>query len=504
MEEKDILLTIDGVSKAYPGVQALSKVSLKIKKGEIRALIGENGAGKSTLIRQIMGVETPDSGSVTIKIDGKDETIHNAIEAKSFGMFANYQHVNIAPELTVAENFYLGALPQTKLGAVDWKTIYEGSQKCLDKFELDIDPHATIRSLPVAMQAMIMICKIAMNDDIKLVIFDEPTAFLENDKIEKLFKFIHQLKEQGVSIIYVSHRLEEIMDICDTVSVLKDGSLVDTRDVAGLTKDMMVSLMVGREVNDIYDIEHCVPGEELLRVENLSHKKFFKDVSFNVRAGEIVGFFGLVGAGRSEVMKTLIGADKKVSGQVYVRGNPVEIKSVAESMKAGIGLIPENRRTEGLALSLSIETNVNMSSYASISKFGIISLKKEHDRAMKLKEDVGIKAPSIKQLVANLSGGNQQKVVVSKLLALNPDVFIFDEPTVGIDVGAKEEIFKIMKKLIAQGKGIIVISSYLPEAIGLSDRLYVMAEGAVVGELSREELKALGEEDILKLASNIA
>ena len=242
----------------------------------------------------------------------------------------------------------------------------------------------------------------------------------------------------------------------------------------------------------------------MLRVENLSHKKFFKDVSFNVRAGEIVGFFGLVGAGRSEVMKTLIGADKKVSGQVYVRGNPVEIKSVAESMKAGIGLIPENRRTEGLALSLSIETNVNMSSYASISKFGIISLKKEHDRAMKLKEDVGIKAPSIKQLVANLSGGNQQKVVVSKLLALNPDVFIFDEPTVGIDVGAKEEIFKIMKKLIAQGKGIIVISSYLPEAIGLSDRLYVMAEGAVVGELSREELKALGEEDILKLASNIA
>ena len=311
MEENDILLTIDGVSKAYPGVQALSNVSLNIKKGEIRALIGENGAGKSTLIRQIMGVETPDSGSVTIRINGKDEAIHSAIEAKSFGMFANYQHVNIAPELTVAENFYLGCLPLTKLGAVDWRAIYEGSKRCLEKFELDIDPHATIRSLPVAMQAMVMICKIAMNDDIKLVIFDEPTAFLENDKIEKLFSFIGRLKEQGVSIIYVSHRLEEIMDICDTVSVLKDGALVGTRNVAGMTKDMMVAMMVGREVNDIYDISHCEPGEELLRVEDLSHKVLFKNVSFHVRAGEMVGFFGLVGAGRSEVMKTLIGADKK-------------------------------------------------------------------------------------------------------------------------------------------------------------------------------------------------
>lgn len=497
----DEVLRIQNVSKSYPGVQALKDVSFSINRGEVRAIIGENGAGKSTLIKCIMGVEKPQTGHIEMFYNGNWVTAKSAVEAKSFGMHANYQNVNIAKELSVAENYFLGRMP-VRHGIVDWKAVYAMSRKVIDKFALGIDPRAKILELSVAMQAMVTISKISVNDQINLVIFDEPTALLENDKVDILFRYIQELKDQGVSVIYISHRLEEIMVICDSVTVLKDGTYVDTRSVKEVNKDILISMMVGRDIQDMYGIAHAKMGEELLRVHDLNHHKHFRNINFSVHSGEILGFFGLVGSGRSEIMMSLFGADKCTSGEVFVRGKPVAIRSPMDAMRFGIGLLPENRREDGLALELSVKENINMSSYDIISKFSIISLKKEAGRAKEYIEKIRIKTPSQMQPVKNLSGGNQQKVVISKLLCRDPDVLIFDEATVGVDVGAKEEIFKLIEKLAAEGKGIILISSYLPEVMGLADRMIIMYEGEIVGELDGEALKNMEEKDILKIASN--
>ena len=498
---EDTILRIENVSKSYPGVKALKNISMTIHKGEIRAFLGENGAGKSTLIKCIMGVETPDEGKISINCDGEWKYPRNPIESKNLGMFANYQHVNIAKELSIAENYFLGRLPRKKTGVVDWKKMYEDSQKVVDKFGIDIDPREKISNLTVAMQEMVTISKISVNDTIRLVIFDEPTALLENDKVEILFRYIRELKSQGVSIIYISHRLEEIMEICYTVSVLKDGTYVDTKNVSEVNKDMLMSMMVGREIGDIYNIQHAEPGEELLKVEGLTHKKYFRDVSFSLKAGEILGFSGLVGAGRSEVMRAIFGLEKLESGEIYIHGEKVSIRRPKDAIRHGIGFLTEDRRKDGLALPLSIEVNINANSYDKISHAGIVSLKKEKMRAEEYRERTNIKTPNVNQKVENLSGGNQQKVVISKILCGESDILIFDEPTVGVDVGAKQEIYKIMEQLVKEGKGIILISSYLPEVMGLSDRCIVMAEGRITGVLDRKELQMVTEETMLKLAS---
>ena len=497
---QDTILKIEHISKFYPGVTALNDVSFEIKKGEVRALCGENGAGKSTLIKCIMGVEKPDEGKISMNYDGKWIVNTSALEAQEHGVYANYQNVNIAPDLSIAENYFPGRQP-TKGGIVDWRGMTEESKKIIDKFGMNIDPNEKIRDLPIAMQAMVTISKISVNDDIRIVIFDEPTALLENEKVETLFKFIKELKEKGVSIIYISHRMEEIMDICDSVTVLKDGTYVDTKPISEVDKDSLITMMVGRKMSDIYNIKHQSFDEEVLRVENFSDTKHFKDVSFSLKKGEILGFFGLVGAGRSEVMKALFGAEKRLSGDVYVHGEKKKITSPTDAMKNGICFLTEDRRADGLALQLSIKTNINMNSYDMISKNGVISLSKEQKRAEKFSKDVNVKTPSVQQLVGNLSGGNQQKVVIAKLLCRDPEVMIFDEPTVGVDVGAKEEIYKIMESLTAQGKSIILISSYLPEVMGLSDRLIVMSQGRITGQFESNELKLLREEDVLRSAS---
>lgn len=379
--------------------------------------------------------------------------------------------------------------------------MYNECKKVLDKFDLDINPKAKINTLPLAMQAMITISKISTNDTIRLVIFDEPTALLENEKVEKLFNFIEELKNQGVSIIYISHRLEEIMEICDSVTILKDGKYVDTKKVDEVDKDKLISLMVGRKMTDIYDIKHQQPGQEVLRVENFSDNMNYQDISFNVREGEILGFFGLVGSGRSELMRGIYGVDKRESGEIYIKGEKVNIDSVSKALKNGLGFLTEDRREDGLALPLSIKVNSNMNSYDLISKRNVISLDKEKNRADQSIEDLRIKTPSCNQVVSHLSGGNQQKVVISKLLNANPDILIFDEPTVGVDVGAKQEIFQIMERLIAEKKAIILISSYLPEVMGLSDRLIVMAKGRITAEYTKAEIEKLHEDDILKKTS---
>ena len=498
---QDTILKIEHISKIYPGVTALNDVSFEIKKGEIRALVGENGAGKSTLIKCIMGVEKPEKGTISMNYNGEWVVNENALEAQNHGVYANYQNVNIAPDLSIAENYFLGKPPTTKLGGVDWKKMQQDSQVIVDKFDMKVDPQDKIRNLPIAMQAMVTISKISVNEDIRLVIFDEPTALLENEKVDTLFKFIKELKEKGVSIIYISHRLEEIMDICDSVTILKDGTYVDTKPIEEVTKDSLITMMVGREMSDIYNIEHQEIGKEILRVENFSDTKNFKNINFKLHAGEILGFVGLVGAGRSEIMRALCGVEKRLTGDIYIKGEKVSIKNPSDAMDHGISFLTEDRRADGLALHLPIKTNINMNSYDMISKAGFISLKKEDERAKDFSKRVNVKTPSVMQLVGNLSGGNQQKVVIAKLLCCNPDILIFDEPTVGVDVGAKEEIYKIVERLAAKGKGIILISSYLPEVMGLADHLIVMAQGQITGEFNKEELANLKEEDVLRKAS---
>ena len=498
---QDTILKIENVSKFYPGVTALNNVSFTVKKGEVRALVGENGAGKSTMIKCIMGVEKPDEGRVLMNYNGEWIVNSSAVEAQAHGVFANYQHVNIAPDLSIAENYYLGRQPKTKLGTVDWKKMEKESRRIMDEFRIHEDPKTNIRELPVAMQAMVTISKIYVNEDIRVVIFDEPTALLENEKVEVLFNFIADLKSKGVSIIYITHRLEEIIQICDSVTILKDGTYVDTLPIEQVTKDFLIQQMVGRPMTDIYNIDHFAPGEELLRVENFTDSKHFKNINFSLHKGEIIGFAGLVGAGRSEIMRALTGVEKRLSGDVYIKGKKVKIKNPTDALHQGIGFLTEDRRADGCALKLDIKRNINMSSYDMISRAGIVNLRKETRRAEEYSRSVNVKTPSISQLVGNLSGGNQQKVVIAKLLCRDPEILIFDEPTVGIDVGAKQEIFKLIERLTAQGRGVILISSYLPEVMGLSDRLFVMAQGKITAEYDKEALKTLTEADVLKMAS---
>lgn len=498
---KDLILRIENIHKTYPGVVALNDVSFTLKKGEVRALVGENGAGKSTLIKCIMGVEKADSGHIYMNYNQEWIENNDALESQSHGVFANYQHVNIAPELSIAENYFLGRHPRTKFGTVDWIKMNADSQAVIDKFKMNVNSKDTIKMLPIAMQAMVTISKISVNEDIRLVIFDEPTALLENEKVDILFDFIRELKQKGVSIIYISHRLEEIMEICDSVSILKDGQYVDTKDIKDVNKDMLISMMVGRQLGNIYQIQHFPPQQELLKIENFSDSKHFKNISFKVHSGEIVGFAGLVGAGRSELMNAIFGVDKRLSGEIYIKGKQVNINNPSDAMKNRLCYLTEDRRANGLALNLNIKTNINMSSYKTIAKAGCISLKKERERAKKYSKLVNVKTPSILQLVSNLSGGNQQKVVIAKLLCTDPEIFIFDEPTVGIDVGSKHEIYQLLESLTAQGKAVILISSYLPEVMGMSDRLIVMSKGEITAEFSKEDLVTLKEEDVLKMAS---
>lgn len=498
---QDTILKIEHVSKFYPGVTALNDVSFTLQKGEVRALVGENGAGKSTLIKCIMGVERPNQGKISMNYNGEWVVNSNAVEAQAHGVFANYQHVNIAPDLSIAENYFLGRQPKNALGMVDWKKMAQDSKKIIDKFEMGVDPLEKIRELPIAMQAMVTISKISVNEDIRIVIFDEPTALLENEKVDILFRFIAELKARGVSIIYISHRLEEIMQICDSVTILKDGTYVDTLPIESVTKDSLIQKMVGRPATDIYNIQHFEPGEELLRIENFTDSKHFKNINFELRRGEILGFFGLVGAGRSEIMRAMTGVEKRLTGDVYLHGKKANIKNPTDALHNGIGFLTEDRRADGCALKLDIKTNVNMSSYDMISTGGFVNLRKETKRAQEYSKNVNVKTPSISQLVGNLSGGNQQKVVIAKLLCRDPEILIFDEPTVGIDVGAKQEIFKLIEALTAQGRGVILISSYLPEVMGLSDRLIVMAQGKITAEYDKEALKTLTEEDVLRMAS---
>jgi len=491
------IVSMTGISKTFPGVQALKDVSFDVKAGEVHGLVGENGAGKSTLIKILMGVYSRDAGA--IEIEGKETEIRSPLQARSHGLGAVYQDVMLARHLSVGENFFLGKLPRSAVGLIDWNRIHHETRKTLEDLELSIDPRLLVRHLPPAEQEMVAIAK-AVYQESKLIIFDEPTALLTNEEVAELFGLIRKLKQKNVGIIYISHRLEEIFATCDRVTILKDGEWVDTLLVSETDQDTIITKMVGRSIGEMYSINRPKQGEKVLEVQGLTREPRFRNVGFDLHRGEILGFFGLVGAGRTEILRCIFGADRVDSGEITVRGRRTPIKSPHAGIRAGIGLLPENRKAAGLAMSLAVDVNVNLASYDLISRAGFVNLRREASRARQFVSDLNIRTPSIKQRVRNLSGGNQQKVVVAKWLSRESDIFIFDEPTVGVDVGAKVEIYKLIEALLAKGNAIILVSSYLPEVMGLADRIIVIYEGNVTGIVARNEFE---EEKILRLASGI-
>lgn len=493
---KDIV-TMKGICKSFPGVQALQDIDISIKPARVHALIGENGAGKSTLIKTLMGVYG-NKYEGKIYVEGEEVEILNPIQAKELGLLAIYQDITMASHLTVGENFFLGRLPKKGM-RIDWNRVFEDTDKILKDLGINVDPKMKLSDLTVAQQEMVSIAK-AVSEEAKLVIFDEPTALLTDEDTQMLFGIIRRLKEKSLGIIYISHRLEELFEICDEVTVLKDGKYAGHKIISETNSDELVSLMVGRELTDMYDIEHCEVGEVALEVKDLTKIGQFENISFNVKKGEILGMFGLVGSGRTETVRTIFGAEKFDSGHVFVDGKEIKISNPSDAIAKGISLLPEDRRGQGLCLHMSVKSNINLASYDDISKFDKINLAAEQENAQKYKDSIGIKTPSLDQLVRNLSGGNQQKVVIAKWLCKQSDVLIFDEPTVGVDVNAKREIYKLLEELISEGKAVVLISSYLPEVLGLSNRICIFHEGSLVGEISGEEIKNTPSNELEKKA----
>lgn len=479
---------IKNVSKSFPGVLALSDVSFSIKKGEVHALVGENGAGKSTLMKILSGVYTPDNGHLYYK--GNEVHFKRPSDAQSLGISIIHQEFSLIPHLSAVDNIYLGREVIKKNGLLDKRKMRKNAIEVLNKLDAVIDVDKPISRLSVANQQFIEIAK-AIAIDTDVLIFDEPTASLTGKEIEKLFELINRLKSEGVSIIYISHHLEELFRIADTVTCLRDGEWVGTQSITECTKQSIVKMMVGREVNNNYPPKKNVEDrnkETLLDVRNLTNK-YIKDISFELKKGEILGISGLVGAGRTETVRALIGADPTSKKDIYFEGEKIKIKSPTDALNHGIGLIPESRKTQGLVLGMTIKDNITLSIMSKItSKLGLIQKRVESSNVNASIKELTIKTPSMNQLVKNLSGGNQQKVVLAKWLNTKCKILIFDEPTRGIDIGAKEEIYKLMRALADKGIAIIMISSELPEVLGMSDRVIAMYKGSMVAEIDGHEI----------------
>lgn len=492
MEERNIL-ELKHISKQYTGVKALDDVSISFRRGEVHALMGENGAGKSTLIKTLSGAIQPNDGEIVF--EGTTYTHMEPHQAMELGIHVIYQEFNMMPELSVAENIFMGQ--QLGGGVLFNKSITEErAQKILDGMHVKINAKETVKNLSVANMQLVEIAK-ALTRDVKVLVMDEPTAPLTDAEVETLFEIVQMLKSKGVTIIYISHRIAEVFQISDRVSVLRDGRFIKTVMTNEVDRDELIRLMVGREVSDTYPKRDFAPGEVVLELRDVCGNGV-ENVSFAVRSGEIFGLSGLVGAGRTETMRMIFGADPIDSGEVLLNGQPVHPKHPAEAVKLGIGLIPEDRKQQGLLLDLPIFTNISMATMRDISHFTVVNSRAEKENVNRLVEAVTIKTPSIAQLVRNLSGGNQQKVVLAKWLAANCKVLIFDEPTRGIDVGARHEIYKLMNELCRQGIAIVMISSDMEEILGMSDRIMVLCEGHQAGVLERE---AFSQETILSLAS---
>ncbi|MBE5910081.1 sugar ABC transporter ATP-binding protein [Pseudobutyrivibrio sp.] len=492
----EVILTMNDIDKSFPGVHALDHVHFDVKRGEVHALMGENGAGKSTLMKVLTGIYTKDSG--TIEYEGKEVEFHNAREAQEAGVVIVHQELNMVGHLTVAQNIFIGR--EFKKGLkIDDKKMNEEARKLFERLNIDIDPSATMSDLTVGKQQMCEIAK-AISHEAKVIVFDEPSAALTEAEIAELFKIIRDLREQQLGIVYISHRMDEIKVITDRVTVMRDGGYVGTLITKDCTKDDIINMMVGRVIYEEPKTKSLVPKDApvVLKVEHLNAGKMVQDVSFELRKGEILGFSGLMGAGRTETARAIFGADPKESGDIYVNGKKVTINSPQDAVNNGIGYLSEDRKRYGIVVRKTIAENSTLATLDKYMKGIFIDKKKEAEVTQKYVDSLATKTPSIDQLVVNLSGGNQQKVVIAKWLVRDCEILIFDEPTRGIDVGAKNEIYKLMNRLAAEGKSIIMISSEMTEILRMSDRIIVMCEGKVTGELDIEEVS---QEKIMTMAT---
>ncbi len=492
----EVILEMRGIDKTFPGVHALNNVSFDVRSGEVHALMGENGAGKSTLMKVLTGIYTKDAG--TILFEGKEVEFHNAREAQEAGIVIVHQELNMMGHLTVAQNIFVGR--EFKKGIyIDDRRMNEEAQKLFQRLNIDIDPRETMSRLTVGKQQMCEIAK-AISHDAKVIVFDEPSSALTDSEISELFKIIRDLREQGIGIVYISHRMDEIKVITDRVTVMRDGSYIGTLITKDCTKDDIVNMMVGRVIYEEPKTHSMVPPDApvVLKVEHLKAGRFVQDISFELRKGEILGFSGLMGAGRTETARAIFGADPKESGDIYVNGKLVTIRSPQDAVRHGIGYLSEDRKRFGVVVQKSVSENTTMATLEQFIRSIFIDKRAEKKAAEEYVSQLSIKTPGVDQLVMNLSGGNQQKVVLAKWLVRDCDILIFDEPTRGIDVGAKSEIYKLMNSLAQAGKSIIMISSEMPEILRMSDRILVMCEGKKTGELAIEDAT---QEAIMNLAT---
>jgi ABC-type sugar transport system ATPase subunit len=478
-------VSLSGMSKSFVGVKVLKDVDFDVRAGEVHALLGENGAGKSTLIKMLSGLYTPDAGTVTV--DGKEQKFSSTREATAAGIATVYQELLLFPELTVAENVFLGHYPRAAGGWIDWPQVRSRTRALLDQLDtFDLDVDAKVLTLSVAQRQRVEIAK-ALSKDAKILIMDEPTASLVEADVQRLMQVVRQLRERGVGIVYVSHRMSEIFALADRVTVLRDGALVGTRDIGEVDERQLVSMMVGRPIDSLFPKAKAAIGETVLDVKNLNHGRHVRDISFSLRRGEILGIAGLVGSGRTELALTLFGMTPATSGEIALEGKPVRIASPRQARDLGIAYVPEDRGLQGLVKPMAIRKNVSMATIERVSSGIFIKAAAEAGRALEAVKRLSIRCRDIGQPVGELSGGNQQKVVIAKWLETNPKVLILDEPTRGVDVGAKAEIHTIMGELVKQGVAILMISSELPEVLGMSDRVLVMSGGTITDEIVRAD-----------------
>jgi len=499
------ILELRNVSKTFPGVKALDGVHFELKPGEIHALMGENGAGKSTFIKIITGVYHPDSGEIFM--NGMPVNIRTPLDAQALGVAAIYQHVTCFPDITVAENIFMGHEKTAKpFGRIDWKTMNSEAQKLLDQLDANFDSRAEMGSLSVAQQQIVEIAK-ALSANARIIIMDEPTAALSNRECEDLYHITETLRDKGVSIIFISHRFEDMYRVADRVTVFRDGRYINTWSMADVVEHNLVVAMVGREIVQFFPKRDTVPGKEIFRLEGLSRTGYFRDVSFSVRSGEILALTGLVGAGRTEVCEAIYGISPYDSGSITLDGKKLAPLKPSGAIANGIGFLPEDRLKQGLVLRWEIAKNITLPALKKFLRYGMVDIVKENREAGELAGRLGIKAVSVHDKVSTLSGGNQQKVIVSKMLTGNMKLIILDEPTKGVDVGAKTAIYEIMNELAKDGYGIIMVSSEMPEVLGMSDRIVVMRDGRVTAVFDTKDadqakiLKAAMQDDLQKASA---
>ena len=491
--DNNYILTLKNITKEFPGVKALDDVTINIERGTIHGLVGENGAGKSTLIKVLAGIYQPNKGEIIL--DGKPCRFNSPIEARRAGISVVHQEIKLAEPLSVAENMFLGNV-QLKNGLVDWKGMRRRAREIVEDLGMDIDINAQVSSLTVAKKQIVEIMH-AINNNSRILIMDEPSAVLTDRELEVMFRIVKQLRDEGITIIYISHRLDEIFGLCSNVSVLRNGCHIDTIPVASVDRQGLINMMVGREMGQEYPKEVGNVGGTILEVKNLS-RGILQDISFEVKSGEVFGISGLVGAGRTELARAILGIDKPESGEVYVRGKKVHYRTFADAIRDGLGLIPEDRKLQGLVQIMSVKRNTTLVNMKRVLRAGVISSSLEEKLSKEYADKLHVVTPSMETEVQYLSGGNQQKVVIAKWLFQNSEILFLDEPTRGIDVGAKAEIYRLINRMAKEGKTIIMISSEMPELLGLCDRIMVMHEGHKMGELNAAEAT---QEKIMALCS---